>query len=67
MNKIKFFLKRAIVWFRKHYYVSISLSLFLLLFILLSPVIHSNWLYYPESLKVRIALKKFIYSFEQYI
>ena len=66
MNKIKFFLKRAVVWFRKHYYISVSLSLFLILFILLSPIIHSSWLYYPEPLKARIALKKFIYSFEQY-
>jgi hypothetical protein len=66
MNKIKFFLKRSIVWFRKHYYAGIGLSLFLILLVLLSPIIHSNWLYYPEPLKVRIALKKFIYSFEQY-
>ena len=66
MNKIKYFLKRAVTWFRKHYYWSASISFLILLLILLLPILHSSWLFYPESLKIRIALKKFINSFEEY-
>lgn len=66
MNKINYFLKRAVIWFRKHYYWSTSISLLIILLILLLPILHSSWLFYPESLKIRIALKKFINSFEEY-
>lgn len=66
MNKINYFLKRAVVWFRKHYYWSTSISLLIILLILLLPILRSSWLFYPESLKIRISLKKFINSFEEY-
>jgi hypothetical protein len=66
MNKINFFLKKMVTWFRKHYYLGSCCILFFILFILLLPILRSNWLAYPESLKIRIALSRFINSFEKY-
>lgn len=64
MKKIKKVLKSVWGLIKKHYFISISFGLFGLVFILLSPLLHTSWLAYPESLKDKIALKKFVSFFK---
>lgn len=64
MNMIKKMLGNLWVKIKKHYYLSIGAGSLILLLILISPLFHSSWLNYPESLKARIALSKLLASFE---
>lgn len=65
MKKIKTILKKCWVLIKKHYYLSISFVIFLIVIFLFSPIFHANWLAYPQSLKARIALKMFLKTFDK--
>lgn len=53
------------VFFKKHWLIS-GLSLgFIILLLLFLPIFRSSWLYYPESLRAKLALKKLEAATEQ--
>lgn len=56
-------LRKMWVKIKKHYYLSIGAGSFILLLLLFSPIIRSSWFYYPESLRIRIALSRLLSSF----
>lgn len=64
MNKFKI-TWRSIKVFLKKYWPLVAGSLgFILLFLMFLPVFRSSWLYYPESLRAKIAIQKLIDSDE---
>lgn len=46
------------VFFKKHWLISGLSAGFIILLLLFLPIFRSSWLYYPESLRAKLALKK---------
>jgi len=58
MDKIKIIWQKVRDFIKKHWLICAGSFGFILLLMMFLPVFRSSWLYYPDSLRVRIALKK---------
>ena len=58
MNKIKMIGRSLKIFVKKHWLICTGSLAFGLLLLMFLPVCRSSWLYFPDSLKARIALKK---------
>ncbi len=65
MDKFKIVYRQVVVWLKKHWPLVTSASVFIILLIMFFPVFRSSWLYYPESLRAKIALRKLAESTEK--
>ncbi len=65
MDKFKIVWRPVVVWLKKHWPAATSVSAFIILLIMFLPVFRSSWLYYPESLRAKIALRKLAESTEK--
>jgi len=57
--------RQVVVWLKKHWPVASGGAAFFILLIMFFPVFRSSWLYYPESLRAKIALRKLAQSTEK--
>ena len=57
--------RQVVVWLKKHWAVASGGAAFVILLIMFFPVFRSSWLYYPESLRAKIALRKLAESTEK--
>lgn len=53
------------VWLKKRWPEATGAAIFIILFIMFLPIFRSSWLYYPESLRAKIALRKIAESTEK--
>lgn len=60
MDKFKIVWRQVVVWLKKNWLIVSGMSLFIILLLMFMPVFRSSWLYYPESLRAKIALRKII-------
>lgn len=65
MDKFKIVWRPVVVWLKKHWPAVTGASAFIILLIMFLPVFRSSWLYYPESLRAKIALRKLAESTEK--
>lgn len=65
MDKFKIVYRQVVVWLKKHWPLTAGASAFVILLIMFFPVFRSSWLYYPESLRAKIALRKLAESTEK--
>ena len=65
MDKFKIVWRQVVVWLKKHWPLVAGASAFVILLIMFFPVFRSSWLYYPESLRAKIALRKLAESTEK--
>lgn len=65
MDKFKIVWRPVVVWLKKHWPFVAGGALFVILLIMFLPVFRSSWLYYPESLRAKIALRKLVESTEK--
>ncbi len=65
MDKFKIVWRQVVVWLKKHWPLAAGASAFVILLIMFFPVFRSSWLYYPESLRAKIALRKLAESTEK--
>ena len=65
MDKFKIVWRQVVVFLKKYWPQAAGASAFIILFIMFLPVFRSSWLYYPESLRAKIALQKLAESNEK--
>jgi hypothetical protein len=65
MDKFKIVWRQVIVFLKKYWPQVTGASVFVILLIMFMPVFRSSWLYYPESLRAKIALRKLAESTEK--
>lgn len=65
MDKFKIVWRQVVVWLKKHYLAASGGAAFVILLVMFLPVFRSSWLYYPESLRAKIALRKLAESTEK--
>lgn len=65
MDKFKIVWRQVVIWFKKHWPLATGAATFIILFIMFLPIFRSSWLYYPESLRAKIALRKIAESTEK--
>ena len=65
MDKFKIVWRQVVVWLKKNWPAASGAAIFIILFIMFLPIFRSSWLYYPESLRAKIALRKIAESTEK--
>jgi len=65
MDKFKTIWRCVKVFLKKHWPIVSGGTVFILLLIMFLPIFRSSWLYYPESLRAKIALRKLAESTEK--
>jgi hypothetical protein len=60
MDKFKIVWRQVVVWLKKNWLIAGGVAVFIILLMLFMPVFRSSWMYYPESLRAKIALQKII-------
>ena len=65
MDKFKIVCRQVVIWLKKNWPLVTGASVFIILLIMFLPVFRSSWLYYPESLRAKIALRKLAESTEK--
>ena len=65
MDKFKIVWRQVVVFLKKYWPQATISGVFIILFIMFLPIFRSSWLYYPESLRAKIALRKLAESTEK--
>jgi len=65
MDKFKIVWRQVVVFLKKYWPQVAGSAVFIILLIMFLPVFRSSWLYYPESLRAKIALQKLAESNEK--
>lgn len=65
MDKFKIVWRQVKVFLKKHWLPVSGAGAFILLLIMFMPIFRSSWLYFPESLRAKIALRKIAESTEK--
>lgn len=65
MDKFKIIWRQVVVFLKKYWPQATGAAIFIVLLIMFMPVFRSSWLYYPESLRAKIALRKIAESTEK--
>ena len=64
MYQLKIIWQKVKTFLKKYWIICVGSLIFLLLILIFLPIFHSSWLYYPEPLRAKIALRKLTNSQE---